>query len=273
MSVVYDTIGSRYGRARRADPRLQRRVLDALGPSGSVINVGAGVGAYEPTDRDVVAVEPSLRMLEQRPPEAAPAVQGFAESLPFGDDAFDAGLATLTVHHWTDLEVGLRELRRVVRERVVILTWDPGHPGFWLTQDYFPDLLAHDASVFPSLSAIEAGLGPAEVSVVPVPHDCIYGFSARSGGARRCTWTPTSDRECRPSPSYRTWRRGHFDSPTTSSRALGTRATDICATYRSWIWATAYSRARCRSRADVFPRTMVATDDPSNDEAAPAERR
>lgn len=176
MSVVYDTIGSRYGRARRADPRLQRRVLDALGPSESVINVGAGVGAYEPTDRDVVAVEPSLRMLEQRPPEAAPAVQGFAESLPFGDDAFDAGLATLTVHHWTDLEAGLRELRRVVRERVVILTWDPGHPGFWLTQDYFPDLLAHDASVFPSLSAIEAGLGPAEVSVVPVPHDCIDGF-------------------------------------------------------------------------------------------------
>lgn len=174
--MVYDTIGSGYGRTRRADPRLARRVRDALGPSASVVNVGAGVGAYEPRDRDVTAVEPSLRMLEQRSTDAAPAVRAFAESLPFADDAFDAGLATLTLHHWADLESGLRELRRVVRERVVILTWDPDHAGFWLTQDYFPDLLAHDASVFPSLDTIEDGLGPTEVSVVPIAHDCIDGF-------------------------------------------------------------------------------------------------
>ena len=62
-------------------------------------------------------------------------------ALPFRDGAFDASLAVLTIHHWPDWQRGIQELRRVASERVVIVTWDPAHSGFWLT-DYFLDVLA-----------------------------------------------------------------------------------------------------------------------------------
>jgi SAM-dependent methyltransferase len=172
----YDTIGRTYAARRRPDPRIARLIDSALGGAGSVVNVGAGAGAYEPAGRAVVAVEPSGVMIAQRPAGSAPAVRAWAESLPFDDGAFEAALAILTVHHWSDRRAGLSELRRVARGRVVILTWDPAHPGFWLVRDYFPDMIELDRRTFPALAELEAALGRVEVSAVPVPHDCADGF-------------------------------------------------------------------------------------------------
>ena len=104
---VYDAIGVGYASRRRPDPRIARELKDALGDSATVLNVGAGAGSYEPSDRTVVAVEPSQVMIEQRPPGAVPAVIARAEQLPFVDRAFDASMAVLTVHHWSDLDQGL----------------------------------------------------------------------------------------------------------------------------------------------------------------------
>ena len=64
----YDTIGRTYTATRRADPRIERQIHAALGDARSVVNVGAGTGSYEPTDRFVAAVEPSPVMLAQRAP-------------------------------------------------------------------------------------------------------------------------------------------------------------------------------------------------------------
>jgi SAM-dependent methyltransferase len=172
----YDVIGRSYARLRRPDPRIARAVTAALGDARSVVNVGAGAGSYEPTDRAVVAVEPSAVMIAQRPAGAAPVVRAFAEKLPFSDNAFDAALAVLTAHHWSDRRAGLSEMRRVAGERVVILTWDPAHAVFWLASDYFPDLVEFDRGIFPTLADLEAALGRVEVSVVPIPHDCVDGF-------------------------------------------------------------------------------------------------
>ena len=72
--------------------------------------MGAGAGAYEPPDREVVALEPSEVMIAQRPPGSAPVVQGRAEELPFDDGAFDAAMAVLSDHHWTDRRRGFAEL-------------------------------------------------------------------------------------------------------------------------------------------------------------------
>ena len=47
-----------------------------------VVNVGAGTGSYEPMDRLVVAVEPSVTMIRQRTRSAAPVIQAYAEKLP-----------------------------------------------------------------------------------------------------------------------------------------------------------------------------------------------
>lgn len=174
---LYDAIGDGYATTRRPDPRIAAAIDRALRDARSVVNVGAGSGSYEPADREVTAVEPSAAMIAQRPPGAAPAVQAVAEALPFDDASFDAALATMTLHHWDDAWRGLAELRRVARDRVVILTWDPAVAGAsWLIADYLPELLALDLFRFPEAAAIASALGGAEVWPVPIPSDCRDGF-------------------------------------------------------------------------------------------------
>ena len=174
--ALYDRIGIGYAERRRPDPRIEARIDSALGSCDRVLNVGAGAGSYEPANRFIIAVEPSAEMIRQRPAESAPVVQASASRLPFRDQSFDAALAVLSVHHWAHREQGLAEMRRVARERVVIFTWDPEHSGFWLVQQYFPEILAIDRPAFPSLREIETIIGHAISSVVPVPADCSDGF-------------------------------------------------------------------------------------------------
>lgn len=171
----YDTIGQGYQKIRQEDPRIADRILQALGSAAGVVNVGAGAGSYEPVGRTVVAVEPSIVMIRQRTGNAAPAVQASATHLPFADESFDAALGVLTIHHWPDLALGLQELRRVARKKVVILTYDTSAGGFWL-MDYFPEIPELDRQRMPAIADLEPHLGPLTVYDVPVPHDCRDGF-------------------------------------------------------------------------------------------------
>jgi SAM-dependent methyltransferase len=175
---VYDEIGGGYTAGRHEDPRIARAIWDALGDTASVVNVGAGAGSYEPSDRRVVAVEPSATMLAQRPPGAAPAVQASAEELPFRTDEFDAAMGVLTIHHWTDRRRGLCELRRVARDRIVLFLRDPDVCRWWWLYDYFPATERLVASRETRLDAIAEVLGELEIIAVPVPADCRDGFEA-----------------------------------------------------------------------------------------------
>ncbi len=175
-NALYDRIGIGYAEYRQPDERIAARIGAALGQCHSVLNVGAGSGSYEPKNRSVVALEPSAEMIRQRPSTAAHAIQGSADCLPFPDRSFDAALAILTIHHWSRRDRGLAEMRRVARDRVVIFTWDPEHPGFWLVQDYLPEILEIDRPLFPSLREIEESIGALEVKTLPIPADCSDGF-------------------------------------------------------------------------------------------------
>jgi SAM-dependent methyltransferase len=176
MAARYDAIGRTYTATRQTDPRIAARIWAALGDARTVINVGAGTGSYEPPDREVTAVEPSAVMLAQRPPQAAPAVQAGAEDLPFADRSFDAAMAVLTLHHWSDWRAGCKELRRVARDRVVVLSWDPTYRArMWLGPEYFAHLIDPDLERFPSLAEQAQELA-AGVEVVPIPWDCRDGF-------------------------------------------------------------------------------------------------
>jgi SAM-dependent methyltransferase len=170
----YDTIGRNYAALRKPDPRIARTIESALGSAQTVLNVGAGTGSYEPADRSVTAVEPSREMIAKRGPDAAKAIQASAGDLPFADKSFDAAMAILTIHHWPDKEAGLREMRRVTRGMIVLLTFDPLHRP-WLT-DYLPELAALDQAQMPSMSDYERWLGPVQITPVLVPHDCCDGF-------------------------------------------------------------------------------------------------
>ncbi len=143
-----------------------------------MLNVGAGAGSYEPTDRYVVPVEPSAAMRAQRPGGVAPAVNAAAQDLPFDDDSFDAAMAMVTVHQWSDVQRGLRELRRVSRGPVVVLTFDgDALDQLWLAQ-YTPELVAADRRRFPDISLVRALIGTrVQVEAVPIPLDCVDGFT------------------------------------------------------------------------------------------------
>ncbi len=177
----YDDIGRSYSTTRREDPRIAAPILRALG-SGSVLNVGAGSGNYEPTDRPVVALEPSAQMVEHRPAGTAPAVRGMAESIPFADRSFDVALAILTVHHWGDPVVGLRELARVADRQVVFYFETEVTHRFWAL-DYFPEAFALPTEVDPpGETLLRAHLDIVEITPVLIPHDCMDGFGAAYWG-------------------------------------------------------------------------------------------
>ncbi|MEV4582929.1 methyltransferase domain-containing protein [Nonomuraea jabiensis] len=174
----YDRHGRGYARQRRTDPRIAARVHAALGQARTVINVGAGAGSYEPEDRHVVAVEPSAAMRAQRPRHLAPALDGIAERLPFDDDSFDAAMATVTVHQWNDTEQGLRELRRVSRGPVVILTFDGAALDLLWLAEYAPELIAAERRRYPPIDLIASLVGGrTEVMPVAIPIDCVDGFT------------------------------------------------------------------------------------------------
>ena len=174
----YEAHGDGYAHQRRADPRIAALVHAALGPAHTVLNVGAGAGSYEPEDRHVIAIEPSPAMRAQRPAHLSPAIHGIAEKLPLDDGAVDAAMATLTVHHWGNLEAGLAELVRVTRGPIVVMTFDGDEMDRLWLGEYAPELFAVERGRYPSIDHIAAGLGRGcEVRAVPIALDCTDGFT------------------------------------------------------------------------------------------------
>ncbi len=174
--VDYERHGRTYARHRRPDPRIEARIHAALGDARTVLNVGAGTGSYEPADRWVLAVEPSATMRAQRSPAAAPTIEASAESLPFDDDAVEAAMACVTIHHWDPPEAGLAELRRVARGPVVVFTFDLDRLPDW-QHEYLAEGVAAERPRFPSLDAVAVALGGrTRIERIATPADCSDGF-------------------------------------------------------------------------------------------------
>ena len=174
----YDNLGQTYSKIRQTDPRIAQFVFDALKDAKTVFNIGAGSGSYEPSDKYVVAVEPSATMRKQRIDQhKTAAINATATSLPFDNKSFDAAMAMVTIHHWPDIEKGLKEVRRVTRNQVVIMTFDPDClDNFW-NAHYFPELIEVEKARYPKIEAIKNALGAnCDVISIPIPLDCKDGF-------------------------------------------------------------------------------------------------
>jgi SAM-dependent methyltransferase len=172
----YGRIGEGYALVRQPDPRIAAQFHAALGDARTVLNVGAGAGSYEPVDREVTAVEPSASMRAQRPPHLSRAIDATADHLPFPDGAFEASMASVTVHQWPDPATGLAEMRRVTTGPVVILTFDPSPADWWLP-DYLPELFEVEGNRMPPLETIAQALGGrTEIRTVTIPADCTDRF-------------------------------------------------------------------------------------------------
>lgn len=193
----YSSIGKVYRNYRVADPRIAAFVHAALGDARTVLNVGAGAGSYEPTDRAVTAVEPSATMRQKRPAHLPVAIDARAEHLPFPDREFDAAMGTFTVHQWLDLAGGLREVRRVTRGPVAFLTCDPALLRTYWLYEYSPEAIETEASRFPQISALADGLGGiTKVTRVPIPLDCTDGFNDAYYGRPEMLLDPAARLAC-----------------------------------------------------------------------------
>jgi ubiquinone/menaquinone biosynthesis C-methylase UbiE len=178
-SPTYNRMGLNYSDFRRPDTRLETAIWEALGDARSVVNVGAGAGSYEPRDREVIVIEPSPVMIAQRPPQAAPALEGVAEALPLDDKSVDAAMGVLTIHHWPDLEAGIAEMRRVARRRIVLLTIDAEkNSEIWTLSEYFPEAMALEQELMTSIDSLEASLPAATFETVPAPSHCRDEFTS-----------------------------------------------------------------------------------------------
>lgn len=174
----YDKLGQKYSSYRQTDPRIAQYVTNALADAKTVLNVGAGAGSYEPMDKYVVAVEPSVAMRQQRiDRNKVPAINAKADNLPFDNNSFDASMAMITVHHWSDMDKGLKELRRVTKHQIVIMTFDPEQlDNFW-NAEYFPEVIEVEKARYPTIDFIKNSLGGhCKVIPIPIPLDCKDGF-------------------------------------------------------------------------------------------------
>jgi SAM-dependent methyltransferase len=174
----YDASRATYTLTRQTDPSIAAQIERALGDARTIVNVGAGAGSYESPDREVIAIEPSATMRAQRPADAAPVIDAYAEDLPLGDDSVDAALAAMTVHHWDDPRRGLREMARVARRRAVLFTYDVEHAGdLWLVRDYLPEIEELDRARFLAIEEQAAALGgEVRIERVPIPAECRDGL-------------------------------------------------------------------------------------------------
>lgn len=177
-SYDYQGLAGGYSNHRKTDERIAKYVFEALGDAETILNVGAGAGSYEPEDKCIIAVEPSSTMRAQRIEKGkSPAINAFGEDLPFDDNAFDAVMAMVTIHHWPDIGKGLQELKRVARKKVVVMSFDPEAFAVFWNSDYFPEMVEAEIRRFPKIDTIiEYFGGNCEIVDIPVPFDCTDGF-------------------------------------------------------------------------------------------------
>jgi ubiquinone/menaquinone biosynthesis C-methylase UbiE len=107
---------------RRGDARLAVR-LSGMESGDGVLDVGCGPGvAVRYAARlgaAVTGVDPApvmlrtARLLTRRPAKVHYAM-GAAEDIPLPEDSVSVVWSIATVHHWSDIDAGLREVRRVL---------------------------------------------------------------------------------------------------------------------------------------------------------------
>jgi len=175
MFVDYDQLAKQYKFYRKPDPRIAERIQFHLQGAQFILNVGAGIGSYEPENCKVVAIEPSYEMISKRKNSKAILIQGFAEELPFKDNVFDCSMGILTIHHWSNIVLGLQEMLRVTKNKIVLFTWIGYGNNFWL-EDYIPEIVGIDENLFPTLEKLNHILGSISVENIEIPYDCTDGF-------------------------------------------------------------------------------------------------
>jgi len=168
MKQKYDRIGTGYNQTRKPDPYLASRLLAHLNPrkDDQYLDIGCGTGNYTITLHqkgvDFIGVEPSKKMLDIAQSRCATIdwKQGQVEAIPLPNQSVDGIMASLTAHHWTNLEKGCQELFRVLKsdkQMVIFTSTAEQMHGYWLNH-YFPKMLEKSIEQMPSFLDLKKGM-------------------------------------------------------------------------------------------------------------------
>jgi ubiquinone/menaquinone biosynthesis C-methylase UbiE len=163
---LYNLIGQDYNTTRKADPHICKRLITLLSPekSGSYIDIGCGTGNYtialSEAGFEFTGLDPSEIMLATARQKASSKywLSGSVEKVPVPNSQFDGAIATLTIHHWTDLKKAFQEIYRVLKinSRLILFTSLPEQmSGYWLNH-YFPQMMQTSIKKMPDLDRITA---------------------------------------------------------------------------------------------------------------------
>ncbi len=177
MKAKYDSIGVQYNQTRKADKFLVGRLAYYLAPEkdGIYLDIGCGTGNYtiglQAVNGRFTGVDPSEEMIKKARARNQDIdwQLGTAEQTAFPSEKFDGVIASLTIHHWTNLETAFVEMARVMKRgaKMVIFTSTPEQmKGYWLNH-YFPKMLLDSMQQMPSLESVQNAL---EVSGLKVVH-------------------------------------------------------------------------------------------------------
>ena len=164
----YDEIGKDYDLTRKADPVLTDKLIEHLAPKddGLYLDIGCGTGNYtnelQKKGLKLIGMDPSDEMLEKAKLRNSNIDwrKGYAENVGLPDNTVDGVIASLTIHHWTDLRTGFSELNRVLKPggRIVVFTSTPEQmKGYWLNH-YFPKMLADSIDQMPDLGSVRKAM-------------------------------------------------------------------------------------------------------------------
>ena len=164
-NILYDNIGVGYNSTRQADPYIAEKLVQLLlpNPNGLYLDIGCGTGNYTIAlangGVNFYGIEPSEKMLNIACSrnDKVNWLLGLAEQIPVNNNMFDGAIATLTIHHWADINKAFEEIYRVLNHnsKFVIFTSTPEQlKGYWLN-NYFPKMLGASMLQMPSFESIE----------------------------------------------------------------------------------------------------------------------
>lgn len=176
MQEKYDTIGVGYNLTRKADPYITGRLFHHLGskPGGLYLDIGCGTGNYTHALQQkgciLLGVDPSAAMLSKAKRKNATIKWsiGRAENTGLQTNSVHGIIATLTLHHWSDLKKGFGEMSRVIRKKgnIIIFTATPQQmKGYWLNH-YFPEMLKDSIHQMPALEKIDEAMKASGFNII-----------------------------------------------------------------------------------------------------------
>ncbi|NNE25301.1 MAG: class I SAM-dependent methyltransferase [Saprospiraceae bacterium] len=161
---TYDKIGSGYNDTRAADPFILNQLYVLMSPTRDslYLDVGCGTGNYtielHNKGLNIKGLDPSQRMLDiaKRKAPHIEWILGAAEAMGINPNSFDGAVASLTIHHWNNMNKAFFELSNILKPNAsfVLFTSSPHQMRTYWLNHYFPEMMEKSILQMPGIDQI-----------------------------------------------------------------------------------------------------------------------